>query len=172
MSSEILEEVYFLLYSVCMGIIITFVYDMFRLLRAVIPHNNLAVAIEDIIFWIFTSVALFLLLYTVNNGAVRWFSIAGALLGMILYRKSLGQYMVVFLSSIIKKILDVARRVFAYVFSPIRFVLKKSNAVFMRILQKTGLDAKKAKNKLTDLVKGVKIALRKRKKPNDGEVDL
>lgn len=172
MSSEIFKEVYFLLYSVCMGIIITFVYDLFRLLREVIPHKNLVVALEDIVFWIFTSVSLFLMLYTVNNGAVRWFSIAGALLGMVLYRKSLGQYMVFYMSSIIKKILYVAKRFLTIAFSPIRFVLQKMNTVFMRISQKTKMGAKNTKNKLTDLVKEVKISLHERKKPNDGEVDL
>lgn len=172
MSSEILKEVYFLLYSVCMGIMITFVYDIFRLLRAVIPHKNFFIAFEDIVFWFFTSISLFLMLYKVNNGAVRWFSIAGALLGMVIYRKSLGQYMVVFLSNIIKKILHIVKRVFGIVFSPIRMLARKLKPVFMRITQNSKESTKNAKNKLTDLLKGVKISLCKRKKPNDGEVDL
>ena len=91
MSHQIVEESNFFLYSVCMGFIISFIYDMIRLVRNLIPHNSFFISIEDILFWIFTSLVQFLLLYKVNNGMIRWYSIAGALLGMMLYIKSVGQ---------------------------------------------------------------------------------
>ena len=101
MSHQIVEESNFFLYSVCMGFIISFIYDMIRLVRNLIPHNSFFISIEDILFWIFTSLVQFLLLYKVNNGMIRWYSIAGALLGMMLYIKSVGQYMVSYVSHFI-----------------------------------------------------------------------
>jgi len=172
MSHQIVEESTFFLYSVCMGIIITFIYDLIRLLREMIPHNTFFISIEDILFWIFTCFAQFMLLYKVNNGMVRWYSIAGAFFGMIIYKKSIGQYMVVILSKIIRKTLHVALRIFMYVISPIRWIVRKTKPVFMRIAQNYRLKRKKAKNKLTDKVNGVKISLCKRKYQQDEEVEL
>ena len=172
MSHQIVEESTFFLYSVCMGIIITFIYDLIRVLREIIPHNTFFVSLEDILFWIFTCFAQFVLLYEVNNGMVRWYSIAGAFFGMILYKKSLGQYMVVFLSKIIRKTLYIALRIFMFVISPIRWIVRKTKPVFMRIAQNYLRKSKKAKNELTDKVNGVKISLCKHKHQQDNEVEL
>ena len=127
---------------------------------------------EDIVFWIFTSFVQFLLLYKMNNGMIRWYSIAGALLGMIIYIKSLGQYMVSFLTYIIKKILHVGQHIFIIVISPIRLFLEETKPVFMRIVQKFSKRAKKGKNKLTGRLNGVRISLYKRNNPKDKEVEL
>lgn len=171
MSHQIVEESNFFLYSVCMGIIITFIYDWIRLLREMIPHNTFFVSIEDLLFWFFTSCAQFFLLYKMNNGMVRWYSIAGAFIGMILYKKSIGQYMVVVCSKMIRKTLHVVHRLFMYAISPIRWLLRKTNPVFMRIAQKIRNTQKIAKNKLTHAMIGSKISLYK-KKPQDEEVEL
>lgn len=167
-----MEESRFFLYSVCMGLIITFIYDFIRLARAVIVHSNFFITLEDIIFWIFTSCALFLMLHKVNNGMLRWFTIAGALLGMVMYRKSLGQYMVVFLTSVIKKIQHLVLQIFTFIFSPIRWLLLKIKPVFMRITQKSRMRGKKARNRLTAYRKRVKISLCKHKNRDGGEVEL
>lgn len=172
MSQQIVEESNFFLYSVCMGFVISFIYDIIRLFRNLVPHNSFFISIEDILFWIFTSIVQFLLLYKVNNGMVRWYSIAGALLGMILYIKSMGQYMVSFMSYFIKKILHVVYRIFLFVISPIKLLLQKINPVFMRIVQNFKKTKKKVKNKLTGNLNRVKISLCKRNNPKDNEVEL
>lgn len=172
MSHQIVEESNFFLYSVCMGFIISFIYDMIRLVRNLIPHNSFFISIEDILFWIFTSLVQFLLLYKVNNGMIRWYSIAGALLGMMLYIKSVGQYMVSYVSHFIKKILHVVRRILVFVISPLKLLLEKTKPVFMRIVQNFKKSKKKVKNKLTGKLNRVKISLCKRNNPKDKEVEL
>ncbi|MBO6015768.1 MAG: spore cortex biosynthesis protein YabQ [Lachnospiraceae bacterium] len=172
MSRQIVEEFTFLWYSVCMGIVITFFYDMIRLFRELIPHKKWMVSAEDTLFWIITCAAQFMLLYKVNNGILRWYSIAGAFLGMILYKKTIGLYMVVFLSKLIRKTLHIVLRIFMYVFSPIRWIVRKAKPVFMRIAQNFRSRQKNAKNKLTAQVGKVKISLCKHNNPKDGEVEL
>lgn len=154
MSYEIIEETNFFLYSVCAGIIVTLAYDFIRLLREVIPHNGFFTAVEDILFWIFTSCCLFLMLHEVNNGTIRWFVIAGAFLGMIIYKKSFGQYIVGFMSTIIKKLLHIAKSALNLVFKPL-----------LRV-------SRKVRNLLTDMKKKVKMFLCKHKNPDNGEVEL
>lgn len=172
MSHQIVEESNFFLYSICVGFLISFIYDIIRLIRSLVPHNSFFISLEDVLFWLFTSCVQFLLLYKLNNGMVRWYSIAGALFGMVLYIKSLGQYMVSFLSGIIKKILHIVKRIFTIVISPFKMITQKAKPVFMRIEQILKKNKKKGKKKLTDGLNKVKISLYKRNNHGDEEVEL
>ena len=46
MSQNIIAEVVFLFHSFLLGIIITFVYDGFLILRRLIPHNLLLISLD------------------------------------------------------------------------------------------------------------------------------
>lgn len=172
MSHQIVEESHFFLYSICLGFAISFLYDIIRLIRNLIPHNSFFISLEDILFWIFSSCTQFLLLYKLNNGMVRWYSIAGALLGMVFYIKSIGQYMVAFMSKLIRKTLHIVYHIFITIISPIKLILQKIKPVFMRIIQIFKKRRKKVKNKLTGRLNRVKISLCKRNNPKDKEVQL
>lgn len=50
MSQDIVNEVYFLAYSVIMGIAITFVYDFILIGRKIIRHNLFFISLEDFYF--------------------------------------------------------------------------------------------------------------------------
>ena len=54
LSESIYHEIQFLLHSVLLGIIITFVYDNIRVVRRVVPHKSFFVSVEDLFFWICT----------------------------------------------------------------------------------------------------------------------
>ena len=77
----------FLLHALLMGIFITFVYDILRILRRAIPHNGLMVSLEDLGFWIYCAEKVFLMMYHESDGNLRWFAVIGALTGMFLYKK-------------------------------------------------------------------------------------
>ena len=49
----------FLLYSLLTGIFITFVYDLLRIFRRVIPHKLIFVSLEDLAFWIYCAAEVF-----------------------------------------------------------------------------------------------------------------
>ncbi|MBD5544187.1 MAG: hypothetical protein HDR01_08110 [Lachnospiraceae bacterium] len=152
MSSEIINESHFLLYSVLSGIIITVVYDVIKIIRNVIPHNGFSEALEDTIFWIFASLFLFSMLYKVNNGTVRWFAIAGTFIGMLIYKKTLGQYIVGIMSTIINQILHVVFKALGVLFFPVKWLISKG----WRIVKKM---KKYGKKQLTSNGKKVKILL-------------
>ena len=62
LSQSIYQEIQFLGYSLCLGVIITFVYDNIRVVRRVLRHNNFFISLEDLLFWIaFAMVALLFL---------------------------------------------------------------------------------------------------------------
>ena len=105
------KENLFLLHSAVMGVYLAFVYDNIRIFRRIIPHNTVFVSLEDIAFWGYLAVEVFLLMYYESNGMLRWFSVVGALTGILVYNKLLGRFYVHYISLFLKKILQRCRRI-------------------------------------------------------------
>ena len=102
LSQSISHELNFLLYSFLLGIVITYFYDNIRIIRRIIHHNVFFVSLEDLIFWVVVSLSIFILQYYENNGVFRWFSIIGALLGMVLYKVTLSEFYVKYMAKLLK----------------------------------------------------------------------
>lgn len=79
------KEVQLLSYSILFGCCILLYYDCFRVFRTLVIHKDFFVAVEDFIFWITISIAMFSLFYYYNNGEIRFYYILGMGIGMCLY---------------------------------------------------------------------------------------
>ncbi len=162
MSQNIVNEITFLLHSFIMGIIITFVYDGFLILRRLIRHGMFLISLEDMIFWIACAIGVFYMLYEENNGILRWFAVFGAALGMIVYKMSISCLIVNIMSTVIERIVRVICRIIYILFKPFRFIGKKINYIYRRSSGKSKKVCKCLKNKLTGRFKLLKIILCKR----------
>ena len=112
------DENQFLLYATLMGVYITFFYDILRIFRRVIPHANFMVSLEDIGFWIYCSIKVFMLMYYESDGTLRWFAVLGALLGMTVYRKLVSPFFVKYLSLGLKWVLGILVKFGRFLLSP------------------------------------------------------
>ena len=159
MSSPVISENIFLLYSFGMGVLITAVYDIFRIFRRVCPHKQFVVSLEDILFWIFCALSVFYLMHTQSNGTLRWFAVLGALAGMFLYKKTLSNLLVKWASLGLSKVWGVCRKILHVCFTPFRFLAKKACKAGRKV--KVGGNRFKGhlKKRLTAFVKLLKIAL-------------
>ena len=50
------KDTLFLLQAVGVGAAITFLYDWLRTIRKVIPHKQIVISLEDLLFWIFCGI--------------------------------------------------------------------------------------------------------------------
>ncbi len=159
MSSPVISENVFLLYSFGMGVFITLVYDIFRIFRRVCPHKQFVSSLEDILFWIFCALSVFYLMHTQSNGTLRWFAVLGALVGMILYKRTLSNLFVKWIALGLTKVLGVCRKFLHICFTPFRFCKKKMQKAGVKVKtsgRRCGLHLKK---KLTAFAKLLKITL-------------
>lgn len=101
MGNVIYEEMFFFCFSVSAGIVCLSAYDILRLFRAVVPHNNLWVGVEDFVFWCVYAVFLFRMMCEKNDGILRGFSFVGVFLGMLVYKHTISQ---IFTKKSIKKV--------------------------------------------------------------------
>lgn len=169
LSESIYQELRFLLYSFLLGVIITFVYDNIRVFRRVIRHNTFFISIEDLFFWIGVSLSIFLLQHRENAGVFRWFSVVGAFLGMIIYRKIFSRFYIKEMTILFQKILKLLYIFFSYLFSPIYFVERKIGNLIKKAGRQTALAASKQKIRLTSHKKMIKMTLCKHTKKKRSE---
>lgn len=162
MSQDIINEAYFLAYSVAMGIIITFVYDFILIGRQVVRHNLFFVSVEDFLFWAACAVAVFYMLYKENNGILRWISIFGAAFGMLLYKKIIGMRFVKFISVLIRKEIYMVCKVLGFILRPFRWAAKKISVACRFVYGRVKKVRKYMKKKLTLFLKMLKMVLCKR----------
>lgn len=159
MSLDIVVELYFLLHCFGMGILITVLYDMLRILRRVIPHNLLAVSLEDMLYWIVCSLLIFAMLIRENNGVLRWFAVAGAMLGMLLYKKTLGFLFVKYISLLLQRLLHLVGRFFIVLLKPLNVVKRRIIWTRKKSPKWLKMGLRRIKKKLTDSKKLLKIIL-------------
>lgn len=124
------DENRFLLHAILMGIYITFIYDFFRIFRRVIPHKKLFISLEDIIFWGFCAIEVFILMYEESNGTLRWFAVLGALVGMLVYKKFISNYFVWGASWILQRFLHFLYIILTFFLKPFIFIYKKARTIF------------------------------------------
>ncbi|MBE5866549.1 MAG: hypothetical protein E7292_10135 [Lachnospiraceae bacterium] len=119
-------ETDFILHAFYMGVFITFVYDILRVLRRVIPHPDFLVSVEDMGFWIYCAAKVFLMMYYESNGTLRWFAIGAALMGMFLYLKLVSPLWIKYMSLLLGKILEILFKILKFLLKPIYRVLRRS----------------------------------------------
>lgn len=149
----------FLMHSLLLGAVLTFLYDGFLILRKVIRHSMLFVSLEDMIFWIACAFLVFYTLYKENNGILRWFAVAGAAFGMIIYKKTLSPFVVGIASKIVTFIFRLFSRMLGIVMKPLGFLRKKIQKGSYTTLRKGRKIGRYLKKKLTAYRKALKIIL-------------
>ena len=106
------NENLFLMHSAILGVYLAFIYDNIRIFRRIFPHNTIAVSLEDIVFWCYLTVKVFLLMYYESNGLLRWFAVVGAAAGIFLYKSLIGRFYVHYISLMGRMIMQRLKRIF------------------------------------------------------------
>lgn len=125
MNGAILVELRFFGTSVLWGVFLLVIYDFLRIERRLISHNSFFVAVEDLIYWVIASLLIFNMMFNLNDGIIRGFSILGMLIGMLLYHHILSNYFVDITAGILIAIKNVIVAVINFILQPFKFLSKK-----------------------------------------------
>lgn len=117
------QAITFLL-TVFAGCVMTFIYDGIRIVRRIVPHRNIVINIEDFIYFVGCGVWFFVILFSDNYGEIRFFSIIGMFIGIILYLLTLSPLVVKSGTFILKKILRFLYYAVYTVLYPIRLLFR------------------------------------------------
>lgn len=165
-SPVIAGEGVFMLHSFLLGVIITFIYDLFRIFRRIIPHGWFLLSLEDLVFWVLATAGIFYMLYYENNGMFRWFSVIGAGAGMFLYKKTLSTVLVNFVSGAVNKLIALIGKILWKLSAPVRFLWRRMKVLAGRGARRAAREARirrrQIKYRLTAWKKVIKMRLCKR----------
>ncbi len=159
MSQDIIHETVFFLHSVLTGAVIAFVYDWFLIARKLIKHGSLWISIEDFIFWLLCAFGVFYMLYRENNGVLRWFTIIGAMFGMICYKCMISRLFINIMSTCIHKIMWVLFRIIQVVVKPIKWLFSRMGKLTAHTNKKVKKYQNYVKNRLTVCIKMIRMVL-------------
>lgn len=153
----------FLIYALIMGIFITFVYDILRIFRRIFPHGKFLVSFEDLCFWLYCAIEVFLLMYHESDGTLRWFAVFGAMVGMFAYKKLVSPFFVKYVTFILQKIVDIIIKIGKVLCKPLWFVFLKIQNAVCKAKNRAKCRPKTArrilKKKLTFLIKMLKMTV-------------
>lgn len=129
MSESVYAEMEMFAVAFVYGVAILLIYDVLRIIRRVIPHGQVRMAIEDMLFWICVTLAIFKMLFYRNDGALRFYIIASSMLGMFIYSITVSRYIVKYVSKFLNKIVK-------YLLKPLKIVIKAIRMVTDKIKDK------------------------------------
>lgn len=121
---SISNQVNIFLWSVFGGILIAFVYDVFRIKRKAIKTNNIITYIEDLLYWSISAAIMFTIVYIGNEGEIRGYIFLGTIIGAVLYillLSKLVMYVSLRVIEFLKRVLKTLWRMLIY---PIRVLIR------------------------------------------------
>ena len=111
-SAGIYEELALLCCFFLVGVFLAASYDLLRILRGLIPHSGFLINLEDLLYWIYVAVVVFVQLYEKNDGRLRGYVFGGLLAGMVIYAVSFSRICV-------PPLICFLQRVLGFLFRPV-----------------------------------------------------
>ncbi len=124
------NEVYTFLWSILIGAILAFIFDLFRISRRKGGTNVFIVCLQDVLYFVILAFIIIMSTFLINDGELRGFMIMGYALGAIFY-------LLMFSKMIIK--------IFSVILDFIESVLKKVFGGVKRLIMKVNFSAKRIK---------------------------
>ena len=125
MSGSIELELKFFASVLVTGVILGLVYDILRIVRRIVKHGVIMIAVEDAVFWMIAGVAAFCVIFAENDGNVRWFAIAGLAAGMTAYFATISRLIVKYISWILIKLKEIICKIVVFLCKPLKKIAKK-----------------------------------------------
>ena len=91
------------LFAIVLGLLFCLLYDIFRALRVAVHFSNIAIAVQDILFWAVCAFLNFLFFLARTSGEIRLFVIIGIVIGFLVCRVSVSRIIFPALCFVFKK---------------------------------------------------------------------
>lgn len=120
------NQAYVFLATVYAGFVIGFVYDLFRMIRQITRPGKLVTGLLDLVFWLLMAILSFLVVFKVNYGVIRLYTIAGLAIGWGLYAFVLSPFVFKLLIGIYKLVAGLCKwiaRIIAWPFKKLFFLI-------------------------------------------------
>lgn len=125
------------------GGIIGLLFDFFRILRKTIKTSDFITYLQDIIFWILSSIIIMYNIFTYNNGEIRLYLFLAILLGILFYLLLVSKIIIKinltcikFFENILRKVILILKIPFSILFKPIKFIIVNTKHILSIFINK------------------------------------
>jgi len=91
MITSLIDQIKLIIFSLLSGIITGVFFDIYRLIRGFGNPNKILTIIQDLLFWILTSIVIFVFLMYTNGGYINFYVYVCLIIGVYLYLKLLSK---------------------------------------------------------------------------------
>lgn len=128
----ITNQAYLFLVFILNGLLIGFLFDIFRILRRSFKTSDFVTYIEDILFWILTGFSILYSIFVFNNGEIRLFMFLGIAIGITCYMIIFSSFIIKTNVAIIKFFKKIISTVFSIILLPFKYILKLIKKLFLK----------------------------------------
>lgn len=143
------------------GIIISVLFDLFRILRKAIKTSDMVTYIQDILFWILAGIIILYSIFTFNNGALRLYIFIGMFIGILIYMILISKYVVWIGSFTIKFTIRIITRIIHILMIPFYLTKNLLKKIFFRPISFIFINIKSFTTKMINKFKKIKILNKK-----------
>lgn len=115
------------------GIIMGFIYDLYRIFRYYLKPKKIATFIEDFIFWIIISVVFLTVILYANWGQIRGYIFLGFFSGAFLYSKFLSKIIISTIIWILNGLIRILKYIFKVISFPFRLIGLRLRGPFSKV---------------------------------------
>ncbi len=126
------NEAYLFFMFIINGILIGFLFDIFRILRKSFQTSDIITYVEDVLFWILTGILTLYFIFYFNNGEIRLYIFLGILLGILLYMITISSYIIKFFVYVINTIKKVIMKIEKIITYPLRLLFRITKKILFR----------------------------------------
>lgn len=151
------NQAYLFVMFIINGILIGFLFDIFRILRKSFKTDDIITYIEDITFWILTGILTLYFIFKYNNGEIRLYIFLGIIFGILIYILTLSKHIIKFSVAVINFIKDIIIKIIKIITYPLKLVANILKKILFRPFSFIFINIRKifSKNKI-NLLKIIK----------------
>ena len=123
-----LEQLINFIYFVITGMLLSIVFDIFRILRRSFKTSDFVTNIEDVIFGIITGIIILSSIFLFNNGELRLYIFIGIGVGIIFYMLFISKYFI----KINVAIINFVEKIIILITKPFIILLKIIKKLFFK----------------------------------------
>ena len=129
------QEICLFLYTIIAGIIVGFLYDIFRIKRRTIKTKAFFIYVEDILYWIIVTFLIFAISFYTNDGEAKPYFFVGIILGLIIYYSFFSNIIIKVFIFIIKMLIIPFKAIYKFLEPLIIKINKRLNVKIRAILK-------------------------------------
>lgn len=158
------SQEYMLAVSVMGGMLLGFIWDIYRFFRHYVKLRRLGTAIGDVVYWIISIYIGVELIFDLSYGSVRFFILMGFTAGALLYFYGISRYILKAMIYAADVVIKAVKKVIGVLIGPFRYMVRQLKIFIAPFRQKYEKAKNKAKKRYKFFRFRVKKVLKNRKR--------